>query len=317
MILPFKNGGKYIADAVSSILSQSFSDIELILIDDRSTDGSQDYCSSLSDPRVRYQLNSGEGLVDALNTGLKISSGELIARMDADDVSLPDRIERQVEYLKKHINCSLLATNVVLIDEGGRNRGARGGPLPCGEGLFLGLSGQISMDPIVHPTIMMRRIVVEKLVGYRQFPYAEDREFWLRASRMFQFSRLEIPLLQYRVHRKSVSRTRVGDQLLSGTLAVANERVFRRSGVDMFADHPEAWLEVVAEANELRQSRSFHAFVRKSSLSTLKYEGRTLQFLYALLLSLIEFQDDMTAAKIGGFVSNATESIENSILKRL
>ena len=102
--MPFYNAAPYLEEAVQSMLDQTFSDFELILINDGSTDNSEQVIQVFKDPRIKYILNKeNQGLVYSLNKGLDESQGDFIARMDGDDISLPDRLQKQLHYLRKHI----------------------------------------------------------------------------------------------------------------------------------------------------------------------------------------------------------------------
>ena len=116
VVMPVHNGGTYLRQAVDSILGQTFPDFELIVVDDRSTDGAVEALGRIGDPRMRIVANAGAGLVAALNTGLVAARGALIARMDADDIALPERFARQFEYLGAHPEIAVLGTAVILID---------------------------------------------------------------------------------------------------------------------------------------------------------------------------------------------------------
>src|SRR5215468_4339999 len=117
VIMPVYNGGTYLAAAVDSIRDQTLGDFELLAIDDQSTDGSAAYLAlaSRQDARIRVVSNPNKGLVEALNLGLSLARGEFVARMDADDLSLPTRFERQVAFLRQHADIAILGTALACI----------------------------------------------------------------------------------------------------------------------------------------------------------------------------------------------------------
>src|SRR4051812_20541856 len=118
VILACYNTERYIASAVKSILAQTFRDFELILLDDGSTDRSPEICTQLAseDSRIKLVSRPNKGLTKTLNEGLELATAPLIARMDADDLSSPDRFEKQVAYLNAHPDCVCLGSRVTLID---------------------------------------------------------------------------------------------------------------------------------------------------------------------------------------------------------
>lgn len=117
------NGEKYLKKAIESILSQTFTDFEFIIVDDGSEDSTSDIIKSYTDSRIKLIQNNHKGTSASVNEGISLASGELIARMDADDISLPERLERQVEYLDNHPDFVLVGTAGKIIDEEGYHLG--------------------------------------------------------------------------------------------------------------------------------------------------------------------------------------------------
>ena len=119
VLMPVYNAAKHLREATESILNQSFSNFEFLIIDDASTDDSVEIIKSYSDPRIRLVVNEQNlGVLATLNKGIEIASSELIARMDADDISHPGRLELQFEYFKRFSETALLSTSFNVIDEG-------------------------------------------------------------------------------------------------------------------------------------------------------------------------------------------------------
>src|SRR4051812_33946165 len=111
VLLPVFNGVGVVHDAIRSVLNQTFSDLELVIVDDGSTDATSELISRIPDGRLKIvRHGQNRGIVDALNSGLSAASGDLIARLDADDIARPDRIQKQVSYLEAHPRVGLLAT---------------------------------------------------------------------------------------------------------------------------------------------------------------------------------------------------------------
>ena len=122
--MPVYNGAVFLKEAISSILDQSFTDFELIILNDGSTDDSERIILSFKDDRIKYLKNAKNlGLIGTLNKGLSESRGTYIARMDQDDISLPNRFQKQINFLKEHPNTTIVATKLSQINEKGEDKG--------------------------------------------------------------------------------------------------------------------------------------------------------------------------------------------------
>lgn len=203
VILPAYNAEKYIKEAVDSILSQTFGDFELIVINDCSKDSTEQILLSYTDPRLVYVKNEENlGVAGTLNKGLKLAKGQYIARMDADDISLPQRIEKQVAYLDSRENTAVLGTALERFGEG----------IPLQTRSFSQDPEQMKVDlffscGLAHPSIMMRNDVIRALGGYDMaFEGLEDYELWCRVAREHQVTTLPEVLFRYRVHPGQVTK---------------------------------------------------------------------------------------------------------------
>ena len=205
VLMPVYNAERYVAQAIESILNQTFSNFEFLIIDDGSTDRSlkilQQY--AVRDQRIRLHSRPNTGLAVALNEMLQTARGELIARMDADDIALPDRFERQVSFLGDHAEVVCVGGSYEMIDDRGR---------------FLTTLSVASDDPtiqqsalaghgsICHPTAMMRRSALVQIGGYdASLLPAEDVDLWLKLGELGKLANLSAPVLKYRLHPGSVS----------------------------------------------------------------------------------------------------------------
>ncbi len=232
VIVPVRNSERYISELVNSVLSQAFADFELLVIDDGSSDATEAILAEFqkADPRLRVFKNPGAGLVDALNHGIACASSELIARMDADDVCLPDRLQRQYDYLGGHPEIAAVGTQVRFIDEQGALTEEKiklpESPDQIAERLLKGCC-------LRHPTVVMRREALERLGGYRQeLVYAEDYDLWLRMSEHYALANLPEALLLYRVHAAQISERKEWPQRLARNLALLAAVERRRGGED-------------------------------------------------------------------------------------
>ncbi len=205
VLLPVFNAGSFLRPAVQSILDQRFGDFELLVIDDGSTDESLAELQRFAarDERIRLQSRENRGLVATLNEMLAEAQGELIARMDADDIAMPQRFDLQVEYLAKHPKVVCLGGGIELMDDDGR-RLHRPPPVRGDKAVQReALQGRI---PICHPSSMYRRDAVQRVGGYRADAYpAEDLDLWLRLGEIGQLDNLGTCVLRYRIHAGSIS----------------------------------------------------------------------------------------------------------------
>jgi GT2 family glycosyltransferase len=197
--MPVYNGEPFLADALESILAQSFRDFELITIDDGSDDASREILDRFAarNNRLRVVHQTNAGIVAALNRGLGLADGELIARMDADDLAHPGRFARQVAYLDAHAEIAVVGCAVTLIDQAGnRIRDVEYPLAPDAVAVFLERG-----SPLAHPAVMMRRAAVLAVGGYREaYRHSEDYDLWLRMAERYRIANLPDRLLLYRQH---------------------------------------------------------------------------------------------------------------------
>lgn len=184
VVMPVKNAAATLPAAIESLLGQTEPDWELVAVDDGSTDGSLAVLHAFArrDPRIRIVAEPHRGLVPALNLALDSAAGRLIARMDADDVALPERLERQRRHLGRHPVVGLVVTRVVFGGDGERGAGyARHvewtNTLLTHDEIAL---ARFVESPLAHPSVMFRRELVDRLGGYADGDFPEDYELWLR-----------------------------------------------------------------------------------------------------------------------------------------
>lgn len=201
--MPVYNNGAYVAEAIESMLGQTFDDFELIVLDDCSTDHSQSVIESYTDNRIIYHRNEKNiGLANNLNVGLNLARGEFIARMDGDDISLPERLQIQIDFLENHPDIDLCSCGVEKFGKETDVWMRETDPEQV----------KITMmfySPVLHASSVWRREIFEKHnLRYRQdaFP-AEDYDLWARA--VFHCKLVNIPqvLYKYRIHGIQVTKT--------------------------------------------------------------------------------------------------------------
>jgi glycosyltransferase involved in cell wall biosynthesis len=204
VVLPVHDGERFLAEAVESILAQTLQDLELIVVDDGSTDGTQRVLAGFADERLRIVAEQHRGLVHALGVGIAEARAPYVARMDADDVSEPRRLERQVELLERRPDVGMAATWVVVIDESGRELSRR--VLPSAhEDLVRRL---LLRNPFQHGSVLLRRDALEEAGGYRgDYGANEDYDLWRRLARSWELACVPEVLYRYRLHAAAVTRT--------------------------------------------------------------------------------------------------------------
>lgn len=205
VIMPVYNGAQYLSKAVQSILSQSFSNFEFIIINDGSTDNSLALLRDFAQQDSRIQLISREnrGLVKTLNEGIALAKAPLIARMDADDIALSDRFLLQTKFMAAHPDVLCVGGRVRVIDGKGRfliNTAPKLGHEAVEKSALQGIS------PITHPSAMIRKAALEKVGGYHEADYpAEDLALWLNLSAIGKIDNIPDVILEYRIHDNSIS----------------------------------------------------------------------------------------------------------------
>lgn len=208
VVMPVYNDGAYLAQAIQSILQQTFSHFEFIIIYNPSRDNSLSIIKSFSDPRIRVVANTTHlNLASSLNRGLRICRGQYIARMDADDISLPRRLERQIDFMEKHPDIGACGSWIQCI---GYNEGAVIA-LPDTPGKIKSLL--LFHSPLAHPTVIMRRELMLKygLKYPSSFQGAEDYQLWSDMVQHFHLANIPEVLLNYRMHAEQASRLRTAE----------------------------------------------------------------------------------------------------------
>ena len=204
VVMAVYNERLYLEEAVRSILDQTFENFEFIIINDGSTDGSEEVLEQFADldDRIRLVHQENRGLIVSLNRGLNMASSEYIARMDGDDISHPERFERQVNFLNGNSEIGILGTRAKIIDETGDAK--RQWRLPTHPNAIAWQS--VFNCRLCHPTIMARRSVLENLGGYVEWAtHAEDYELWSRAVLKAGLANLPGALHRLRRHEESIT----------------------------------------------------------------------------------------------------------------
>lgn len=224
------NGERYLEESVLSVLGQSFTDFELIAVDDGSTDRTPDMLAHLSrkDPRIVVIHQENRGQTPSLNRAIGVAKGDYLARQDADDVSMPQRFERQLRFLNGHPSVGAVGTATEVIDQHGHVIGV----FPTRHGVGEVRRALLTVKAtLVHGSVMMRRHALEAVGGYRDaFQVSQDFDLWLRMGERFDLDNLPEMLCRWRMNPEGVYVARRATQLKYGGVALAfarERRIYR------------------------------------------------------------------------------------------
>ncbi len=202
VIMPVFNGEKYLNEAIESILNQTYTNFEFIIINDGSTDTSEEIILSYKDSRIVYIKNpENYKLIQTLNIGFSLAKGRYIARMDADDISHPDRLQKQVQFLELNKDYGLIGSGVNLFHGANKSQ-------------LLYHTDHASLKfalafycPFIHPSVMIRSSVLHNIdcVFDANYVHAEDYELWTRLAFKTKMANLPEYLLDYRLHASQIS----------------------------------------------------------------------------------------------------------------
>jgi glycosyltransferase involved in cell wall biosynthesis len=202
VLMPVYNGETFLRDAIDSIIGQTYSDWELIIINDGSTDQSENIIKSYIDPRIRYYKNEQNiGLIATLNRGIDLCSGKFIARMDADDISTPERLKQQIDFLEKNNEYVMCGCNATVID---KNNNETGKIINLSTNEYLRINLLFSV-PFIHPSVMIKTDILKELKYDPDYKYAEDYDLWCRIANKGKIYNIPNLSLKYRWHTTNVS----------------------------------------------------------------------------------------------------------------
>jgi glycosyltransferase involved in cell wall biosynthesis len=267
VLLPVYNGERYLAQAIQSILDQTFEDFELLIIDDGSTDRAPEIIKQFSDPRIRaFNNKKNIGLIGTLNKGIGLANGRYIARMDQDDWSVPDRLTKQWSFMEKHQDVGVCGSWIKAIrvsEEQLWEYPKTNADIRC---------RMLFYCAFAHPSVMIRRaMLTENNVEYDAgYIHAEDYELWSRCMDYCNLANLPVPLLNYRIHESNTTSLHADEQKQTGKRVQKN--MLKLLGVEASRDEldlhfdigrgglraklddldrVDAWFSRLAEANQV------------------------------------------------------------------
>jgi glycosyltransferase involved in cell wall biosynthesis len=208
VVMPVYNTGSYLHDSINSILQQTFTDFEFIIINDGSTDNSEEIILSYKDPRIRYYKNEkNEGLIFSLNRGLEIAKGKYIARLDGDDICSSQRLEKQKEWLENNTTFAVVGSTITFIDEHSNKIGEwKLDQLTTSPAAIK--RAMAKENCLAHPSTMIRSELIKKMQYAPYQKHTEDYDLWLRIlADGGLIAKMPEKLLLYRVHKTSITGT--------------------------------------------------------------------------------------------------------------
>ncbi len=209
--MPVRDGAAFLEEALESLRQQTLREVEFVVVDDGSRDDTPRLLERMArnEPRLRVITKPSLGLMAALITGCTSARAPLLARMDADDIALPERLERQVMFLDAHPEIGVVGCRMEVVDTAGQKTGEFDVPLTPAECAW----GLLFEAPLAHPTVVMRREVYEACGGYDPAAHiVEDYELWTRLFEHTRFANLPGRLLRYRRHGATVTELRRQEQ---------------------------------------------------------------------------------------------------------
>ena len=245
VLMAVHNGARFVDEAIGSILRQNFSDFELLIVDDGSTDETPGRIRASGDSRIRCVRNETNiGLTRSLNDGLAIARGALIARQDADDISHPGRLSAQVDFLRRQPDVAVLGTQARMVDAGKRH--VRVAPWPKSTS-NRAIRWQLIFDsPFIHSSVMFRKSVISALGGYNEsFTTSQDFELWSRvAAAGHEMRNLPDALLDFRVHEASVSAGYPLGSVAKLRAVLLDNLIAQIGAAAIPADWPDTWIRM-------------------------------------------------------------------------
>jgi glycosyltransferase involved in cell wall biosynthesis len=241
VLMAVHDGQDFVREAVESVLAQTLRDLELLIIDDASTDSTPEILASLTDPRVRILTNSVNlGLTRSLNIGLREARGEFIARLDHDDAAAPDRLGKQLAFLREHPDCVAVGCRLELRGEEEKSRLS----LCCVDNLSI--RWKLLFDTALpHPTLTMRASAVKAVGGYDEyFPCTMDYDLECRLARVGKLHNLPEPLVLYREHPGQMSAKRKNEQQYY-KMQISCREMGQLLGTGPVPEHWQAYAETV------------------------------------------------------------------------
>jgi glycosyltransferase involved in cell wall biosynthesis len=281
VLMPVYNQEKYIKFSVESILTQTFPNFELLIIDDGCTDKSMAIVNGFKDQRIRVIKTPHIGQAGAMNIGLKKAAGKYVARIDADDIALPNRLQEQIAFLEANRKIVLVGSWVEVFDDSGKVLGIRKGPA---DPLLIRWE-TIFHNPLPHPSVCFCKEPILALGGYNpSWLHMEDRELFFKVAHKYQAANIPRVLLRYRQHPASLSQKYGKDQRLnSDRLTVSHVKQYLdmdESNILRFVSVQPAWWQfLLIYQRSVFFRQVFTAFIKRWKVNKRDRDGLEKQIM--------------------------------------
>lgn len=245
VIMPVFNGETYIETAIKSILNQTFTDFEFIIVDDGSTDNSNSIIKQFHDSRIKFIQNEKNlGLINSLNIAISHANGKYIARMDHDDVSMLNRFEKQIHFLENNQEYGLIGSWVEVIPKSHA-------PIHYHTDYNSIRFAMAFYCPFIHPTVMIRKSILNELdvIYDKNYLHAEDFELWSRIIQKTKVCNIDIELLQYRIHETQISSIHKSHQIQIAS------KIKEKYINSILGEHTQIFLDAFNTNDKLLKSR--------------------------------------------------------------
>jgi len=256
VVMSVYNAENYLSHSIDSILRQTFSEFEFIIVNDGSTDKSRKILESYTDPRISIIDQGNTGLARALNNGIARSKAHLIARMDADDISLPNRLQRQYDFMRENPGFIAVGSNAINIDASGNYVFTTAKKNDNRE-----IKNNLPNTPFIHPSVMFKKDAFLKAGKYcDKMVKAQDTVLFNRMAKFGNFYNIEEPLIQYRIVPSANSLRK---KLDSKFYKIINKAI----STNMIADEDETFLKsIISNRNKDIEFSNYHIFLAKKYL---------------------------------------------------
>jgi glycosyltransferase involved in cell wall biosynthesis len=294
VVISCYNSEKYVEIAIQSILDQTYRNLEIFITDDCSTDGTYTILEKLAAKDERIILLKNEKnlkLAKSLNNMIALAKGKYIARMDADDISMPRRIEKQVVVLETHPEYAMCGTNAWVIDEKGKKVKQRKSPLSNEEINIV----KYYNCPFLHPTVLIRREIIQTIKYNEEFNVIQDYELWFRILSYYKAINLKEYLLEYRVHSECITITSrfnrelmyirmFADNLTNNDILLSEKYVYNFLHVKSKTILVDNDLEIllVNQLHKIKNAKRFNYYILKRYFKYFFYRGQLQTFFKSL-----------------------------------
>ncbi|MFA6339053.1 MAG: glycosyltransferase family 2 protein [Candidatus Paceibacterota bacterium] len=277
VLMPVYNSEKYLREAIDSILNQTFKDFEFLIINDGSTDKSSEIIKSYKDSRIRLIENlENLGMADNFNKGIELAQGEYVVRMDSDDISLPNRIETQVDFMDKNSEIGVCGSWIKTIKNSKIGHAIK----------YLNDSEEIKSNllfhtSLAHPSTIIRKEAITKnnLRYEKKYDPADDYALWTQVSKITKISNIQKVLLFYRVHQKNITNTK--EEQRKNNVTLIQENLLKDFGIKYNNEELHTHRAIsnfsITGMSEVKTAENWLTKIKKHNETVKYYDNKALE----------------------------------------